>query len=191
MSTVGRRTVLALEPATYDSPVPLDDDSAARVPPGVVSERSIGLLVVLAAFVAAVSGVVLADLYRPHQWGWLRAVHAGSAAVAVISAIAARVLGTGGRLRMGRRRALVLVGTAIVLGGAFATGSTLAWTGGAPADRGVFLASGHRVLVGDSSVSSGSLLAGFLLHAALGVCAFVVLAGRYVRPWWRQRGNRR
>jgi len=171
----------------YDPAVPID---APRVPPDIVSERSVAGLVVVAALVSAVTGVVLAAVYRPNEFGWLRSVHAGAAAVAVISAIAARVVGTGGRLRVSGRRALLLVVLIVVLGGAFATGSSLAWKGGSPDDRGMFLSAGHEVQVGGSSVGGGSLVAGFVLHTVLGVCSFVLLAGRYVRSWWRLRSTR-
>jgi hypothetical protein len=160
-------------------------------PDEVVSERPIGTFVVVASLVSVVSGCALAVLYRPHEFGWLRTVHAGSAAVALISAIAARVVGSGGRLGVSGRRAAVLVVLVIVLGGAFATGTSLAWRGGAAGDRGMFLGSDSRVTVDGDEVGAGALAVSFVLHALLGVCSFVVLAGRYVRLRWRRRTTSR
>jgi hypothetical protein len=170
-----------LAPATYDPFVP------DPTPADAVSERSIGAFVVAASLVSVVSGSALAALYRPHEFGWLRTIHAGSAAVALISAIAARVVGSGGRLRLSGRRAAMVVVLVIVLGGAFATGTSLAWRGGTPGDRGVFLNSDSRVTVGNDVVSPGALAVSFVLHTLLGLCSFMLLAGRYVRRWWRQR----
>lgn len=163
-------------------------ESTPPVPP--VSERHIGLLVIAAAVVCAVSGIVLVFVYRPNEYSWLRTMHAGSAAVALISAIAARVVGSGGRLRPSTRGMAVLVLGVLIVGGAFATGTVIAWQGGAPSDAGMFLDADRQVRSGSSTVGARALLWSFLLHAALAVVSLVLLAGRAVRLWWlRARGG--
>ena len=67
----------------------------------------------------------------------------------------------------------------LLVGAALATGPGLAWTSGDASARGMFVG-GSGVVVSGKSVSSGSLLAGFIAHTALGLCAVVVLAGRYL-----------
>lgn len=175
----------------YDLPVSHDEPLADLALMHRAAEQSVGRFVVVAALVSAVCGVALTFAYRPHEFGWLRVLHAGSGAIAVISAVAARVVGRGGRLRLSGRGIALGVLLVVVLGGLLATGSSLAWNGGAPDDRGMLIGPGHQVRVGNSSVGRGSLIAGLALHAALGVCAFVLLAGRYVRSWWTLHSNRR
>lgn len=152
-----------------------------------VSERAIGGLVVFAAAVSALSGIALAFVYRPHQYGLLRAAHSGGAAVAVISAIAAHVIGRGGRIKPSRRTVVLVVGTVVVLGAAIATGTSIAWREGAAADRGMFLPGSARVVVSERVVSSRSVLVAFVIHTALGIGSFVLVAGRYVRLLWEGR----
>ena len=152
-----------------------------------VSERAIGGLVVFAAAVSALSGIALAFVYRPHQYGLLRAAHSGGAAVAVISAIAAHVIGRGGRIKPSRRAVVLVVGTVVVIGAAIATGTSIAWREGAAADRGMFLPGSARVVVSERVVSSRSVLVAFVIHTALGIGSFVLVAGRYVRLLWEGR----
>lgn len=170
---------------TYDLPVPSEPVAESPDALGAVAERPVGALVIAAAVVCVVSGAVLAVAYEPHELGWLRSMHTGAGAVAVISAIAGRVLATGGRLRVTGRRALVVLVVVLLLGGVVATGTSLAWQAGTTPQRGMFLGSVHHVHVGDRTVSPGSIAFGFVVHLVLGLCSFVLLAGRYVRLWWR------
>ncbi len=151
------------------------------------TERAVGGLVVAALAVAVMSGLVLTFVYRPGDHAWLRTVHAGSSAVAVISAIAAAVVRRGGRLRVSRRSAVKVVLLVVILGGVFATGSLLAWTGGQPGDRGVFLDAGHVVVVDGALVEPSELVVSFVVHVILGLCAVGVLGWEYVRAWWQRR----
>jgi hypothetical protein len=156
-------------------------------PVAVAPARTAGGLVVVAGAVALVSGVALAFVYRPGEFGWLRTMHSGAAAAAVITAIAARVVSRGGRVKVSSKGALLAVALVMVLGGAFATGSALAWRGGVAGDRGMFLGSGGRVEVGHDLVSRGSILTSFAIHTVIGACSFVLLGGEYVRAWCRPR----
>jgi len=143
---------------------------------------------VLAALAVAVtSGIVLTFVYRPGEHAWLRTVHAGSSAAAVISAVAASVVRRGGRLRVSRRAVVRIVLLVVILGGVFATGPLLAWTGGSPGDRGVFLEAGHVVTVDGALVDRSELVVTFVLHVILGLCAVGVLGGEYVRARWQRR----
>lgn len=152
-----------------------------------VSERHIGVLVLVASAVCVVSGVVLAFAYRPGAHGWLRTVHAGSAAVALISAIAARVVGSGGRLRVSARALLSILLGVLVIGAAFATGTVIAWQGGTAGDAGMFLGPGSRVRSGDATFGARALIWTFVVHAALAAGALLLLTGRSARLWWSQR----
>ena len=152
-----------------------------------VSRRAVLGLAAAASLVSLGSGVALAFVYRPHEAGFLRALHAGAAAVAVMSAIAARVIGSGGRLKPSRRGVLLVAILTIALGAGIATGSGLAWTGGDPSRRGVFLPAAARVVVSDRSVSGRSIVVTFVVHALLGACSLAVLGGEYVRLRWAQR----
>ena len=156
-------------------------------PVAAAPERAAGLLVLGAATVAVISGIALAFAYRPSDYGWLRTLHSGSAAVTVVSAIAARVVRRGGRLKMAGSMVPKVIGLVFLVGGAFATGATLAWTGGEGGDRGMFLASGHRVAVSGQVVTSSGLIVSFVAHLALGLCAVVLLGAVYVRRWCRPR----
>jgi len=160
-------------------PDPLDD----------AAERGIGLLVVAAAAVSAITGVVLAFVYRPDEVSWLRVLHSGSSAIAVISAIAARVVRRRGRIPFSGKGVLGVIALILLVGAAFATGSQIAWRGGRPDDVGMFLQSGRRVIVNEAEMKAGDLVVSFLLHTLLGVCSFILLGGRYVRGWVR-RGER-
>jgi len=154
-----------------------------------VSERHVGLLVIAASVVCAVSGVALMFVYRPNEYSWLRTVHAGSAAMALISAIAARVVGSAGRLRPSTRGLVTIVFGVLVVGGAFATGTVIAWQGGTPSDAGMFLDPDRQVRSGNSTIGGRALLWSFLLHAALAVASLALLAGRAVRLWWVRSRN--
>ena len=144
-------------------------------------------LAAVAAIVSLGCGVALAGSYRPHETGLLRALHAGAAAIAVMSWIAAHVIGSGGRLKPTRRGAVLVVGLVVALGAAIATGTALAWTGGTPADHGMFLPAGSRVVVSDRTVSGHSILVTFVVHALIGSCSLAVLGGEYVRLRWAKR----
>ena len=153
----------------------------------LVPRRAVLGFAAVAALVSLGSGVTLAFSYRPNETGFLRGLHAGSAAVAVMSVIAAHVIGSGGRLKPTRRAAALVVGLVVALGAAIATGTALAWTDGAPADSGVFLRAGARVVVSDRTVSGRSIVVTFVVHALLGACSLAVLGGEYVRLRWVQR----
>jgi hypothetical protein len=164
----------------------------ASQPVDPVPRRAVLGLAAAASLVSLGSGVALAFVYRPHEAGVLRALHAGTAAVAVMSVIAAHVIGSGGRLKPTRRGAVLVVGLVLALGAAIATGTALAWTDASPAepfpaDRGVFLPAGARVVVSGRAVSGRSIVITFIVHAVLGVCSLAVLGGEYVRSRWAQR----
>lgn len=151
------------------------------------AERAVGLLVIVAAVVSLVTGLALAFVYRPDEFGWLRMAHSGSSAIALISAVAARVVRRRGRIKVSGRGALGVIALILLIGAAFATGSQIAWRGGQPDDVGMFLDSGRRVVVNDLEMKAGDLVVAFLLHTLLGVCSFILLGHRYVRRWLRFR----
>lgn len=149
------------------------------------AEHAVMWLVAVSALVSLVSGVILAVVYRPDEFGWLRVLHSGSSAVALISAVAAQVVRRRGRLKVSARGALGVIAVILLVGAAFATGSQIAWRGGQPDDAGMFLESGRRVVVNDLEMKAGDLVVSFLLHALLGVCSVVLLGYRSARRWFR------
>lgn len=155
------------------------------------AEHAVMWLVVVSAVVSLVSGIVLAVVYRPDDVGWLRVLHSGSSAVALISAVAAQVVRRRGRLKVSARGALGVIAVILLVGAAFATGSQIAWRGGRPDDVGMFLQSGRRVIVNDLEMKAGDLVVSFLLHALLGVCSVVLLGHRSARRWFRVLRRRR
>jgi hypothetical protein len=116
-------------------------------------------------------------------------LHSGAAAIAVVSAIAARVVATGGRIRLSPRTLVVGAVVLFLLGGVVATGTVIAWKGGVPSDRGMFLAAGRSVLSGTHRVTADGLMVSFVVHSVLGVCSFLVLAWPAARSL-RQRPRR-
>jgi hypothetical protein len=156
-------------------------------PVDAAPQRAVGRLTALAAIVSLVAGLALVFVYRPGSHGWLRTLHSGGAGVAVISAIAMVVVSRAGRLRTGTRGVVVVLAAIVVLGGAFATGSWMAWTGGVPSDRGIILSVGHSVVVSGHVVSRGGLICALVVHVALAACAAGLFGGGYVRSRWRRR----
>lgn len=152
--------------------------------------QAAGGLVLLSAALAALSGIALTFAYQPDAWRWLRTLHAGAAAVAVVSSIAARVVARGGRLKISRRAVGFVAVAVLVLGGAFATGSLLRWEGGAPGDHGVFLDAAQNYSVDGTDVSAGSIAVSAAIHTALGAAAFVLLGWDQLRAAWRARRGR-
>ena len=106
--------------------------------PDVVSERPVASLAIVAFGLCVLSGVVLGFAYRPHGLGWLRTMHSASAAVGIISVIAARVIGSDGRLRRSTWSIVMTVVVVLLVGAALATGPGLAWTSGDASARGMF-----------------------------------------------------
>lgn len=144
----------------------------------------------LAGGLTALTGLVLVFAYQPDSLRWLRTFHAGAAAVAVVSAIAARVVARNGQLKISGRAVGFVALAVLVLGGAFATGSLLRWEGGASGDRGMFLDAAHTYTVDRTEVSAGAIAVSAAIHTVLGVCAFVLLGWDYLRAKWRQRRER-
>ena len=143
-----------------------------------LAARAVSTLAAIALGLCAVSGAVLAAVYRPHHLGALRVAHTGSAAVGLISALAAVVVARTGRIGVSKRGALLALVAILVIGGALTTGSSLAWTSGNPAARGVLLSGSDRVVVAGTTVSGDRVALGFVVHVvlALGAIALVVWA---------------
>ena len=149
--------------------------------PAAAPARAVGALVVAAGAVAAVSGIWLAFAYRPDELHWLRTLHAGSSAVAVVSFISAWVVQRGGRLKGSARGLGLVAGLVVVLGGAFASGPVLAWKGGDGSDRGMLVGSHDGVSVDGHLVRRSELVVSFALHLGLSACAVALLSWHYVR----------
>jgi hypothetical protein len=146
-------------------------------------------MVIVMAVASSLAGIILAVVYRPGEWGWLRTLHAATAAIAVISSVAARVVGAGGRVRLSRRGGVLVVALVLVVGAAFGTGSIVAWRGGQPSDRGMFLDKGHRVESGKSELQPADLVSAFVIHTVLGLLSFLLVAGPSVRQFRRRPGE--
>lgn len=153
-----------------------------------LAARAVSTLAALALALCVVCGAVLAVLYRPHQFGGLRVLHTGSAAVGLISAVAALVVARTGRVGVSRRGALVVLAGVLVVGGAVTTGSSLAWTGGNPAARGALLSGADQVVVAGKTVSGNSVALAFVVHVVLAVGAIALIVWAVVRQR-RRTGN--
>jgi hypothetical protein len=155
----------------------VEHDPARRV-----LRRGLWPLAGLGATAAGCSGVALCVVNAPHRWGWLRSVHAGSAGVAIMSAVAGLVVARGGRIGSARSSLVVGAAAVVILGAMFTSGAQLAWTDPGRGDRGIWVA--HRVLVGNHLVSRGDLLGALAVHvlsALVAVVALVLLARRAAR----------
>lgn len=75
----------------------------------------------------------------------------------------------------------------LIVGAVITTGSSLAWTGGTPSNRGVLLSGADEVLVSGRAVSGDSVTLAFVIHVALAVAAVAVFAWVIVRQ--RRRGS--
>ena len=159
----------------------------SRPDPEALTVRAVSALAVAAFTGCMAVGVILAAVYRPHQSSGLRVLHAGAAAVGLISAIAAVIVARSGRVGVSRKGAFFVVGMVLLVGGALTTGSSLAWTGGAPEDRGVLLSGTNRVLVSGKVVSGNRVALTFVVHAVLSLGAVAVFGWAISRH--RRRGK--